>query len=170
MNVKSCFQIAYVMKTHGLKGEVTFSLLPESPSFKGLKSIFLQRGSQLVPYLIESASIKGTLAYVKLEGVSSASDAAGIKGCPVYLPKNLRPALPKGEFYDDEVIGFEVIDTSLGTLGTVKEVMQTGANRHLVILRGGAEVLIPLNGPFVVGINKAKGQIRVALPDGLVDL
>jgi len=170
MNIKSCFQIAYVMKTHGLKGEVTLTLLPECPTLDGLKSVFLQAGSNLVPYFIETASVKGTRAYVKLEGVDSSTSAAELKGCSIFIPKNLRPAREKGEFYSDEVVGFEVVDATLGNLGTVKEVMETGANRHLVILRNGHEVLIPLNGPFIKGVNRSKSQIRVELPDGLLDL
>lgn len=170
MNIKSCFQIAYVMKTHGLKGELTIALLPDCPPFELLKSIFLQTGTQLVPYLIESASIKGIRAYVKLEGVNDAEAAAQLKGCPIFLPKNQRPDLPKGEFYSDEVVGYEVVDAKLGLLGTVKEVMETGANRHLVIIKQGNEVLVPLNGPFILGVNKSKALIRVDLPEGLVDL
>lgn len=170
MNVKSCFQIAYVVKTHGLKGEVTIALLPDCPPFDKLTSIFLQTGTQLVPYLIERVSVKGAEAYVKLEGVDSVSSAVELKGCSILLPKSKRPDLPKGAFYSDEVIGFEVVDAKLGSLGTVKEVMETGANRHLVIDRRGNEVLIPLNGPFVLGVNKTKGMIRVDLPEGLVDL
>lgn len=170
MNVKSCFQIAYVMKTHGLKGEVTVALLPECPPFHSLTSIFLQNGSQLVPYRIERVSVKGTRAYVKLEGVDSASGGAALKGCSIYLPKNQRPDLPKGAFYSDEVVGYEVVDARLGLLGTVKEVTETGTNRHLVIVRKGNDVLIPLNGPFILGVNKTKGVIRVDLPEGLLDL
>lgn len=170
MNIKSCFQIAYVMKTHGLKGEVTLTLLPECPTLEGLNSVFLQVGTQLVPYFIESVSVKGTRAYVKLEGVNSVTAAAELKGMAIFIPKNRRPALEKGEFYTDEVIGFNVVDTNLGNLGTVKEVMETGVNKHLVILRDGHEILIPLNGPFIKGVNKGKSQIQVELPDGLVDL
>jgi 16S rRNA processing protein RimM len=170
MNIQSCFKIAYVKKTHGLKGEVTLSLLPECPSLGEIKSLFVQVDSQLVPYFIESASVKGTQAYVKLEGIQSPEAAIALKGCSLYLPKSLRPDLPKGKFYHDEIVGFEVIDSVSGTLGTVHEILETGVNRHVAILRDGKEVLIPMNGPFIKSINKSKKQIRVELPDGLLEL
>lgn len=170
MNVNSCFKIAFVMKAHGLKGEVTLSLLPECPSLRGLQSVFLEIRGQLIPYLIESESGKGTRVHLKLEGVNSPEGAAALRGCGVYLPKSLRPAPSKGEFYNDEVTGFEVVDAAHGQLGTVQEVLETGGNRHLVVLRSGREVLIPVNGPFIKSVNRTKRLIRVELPDGLLEL
>ncbi len=170
MNVDSCFPIAYVLKSHGLKGEVTLTLLPECPSFDGIQSVFLQIRSQLVPHFIESSSVKGIRAYVKFEGVNSAEDAEGLRGSSIYLPRSLRPGLPKGEFYSDEVKGFTVEDARIGLLGSVTEVLETGAGRHLVVVHQGKDVLIPLNGPFIKSVNKLKRSIRVDLPDGLLDL
>lgn len=170
MNVASCYKIAFVTRPHGLKGEVTLTLLPDCPALETGSSLFLQIRDQLVPHFIESVSVKGTKAYVKFEGVDTAGGAGGLKGCSVYLPKTQRPRLPKGEFYSDEVIGFEVIDSTLGSLGTVKGILETGASRHLVVQREAREVLIPLNGPFITNFSKAKKSIQVEIPEGLLDL
>lgn len=170
MNIQSCFKIAYVVKTHGLKGEVTLSLLPECPSLDQVRSAFVEIRSQLVPHFVESTSVKGTRAYVKFEGINSPELADALKGCSIYLDRRLRPELPKGEYYNDELIGFEVIDRVSGSLGIVKEILETGANRHVALLRNGKEVLIPMNGPFIKSVNKSKKQIRVELPEGLLEL
>ena len=170
MNVDSCYQIAYVLKAHGLKGEVTLTLLPECPALESLESVFLEIRSQLVPHFIASCSTKGVKAYVKFEGVNSPEAAEGLKGSAIYIPKNMRPGLAKGEFYDDEITGFAVEDTKLGPVGTVREVLVTGAGNHLVVLHNGKDALIPMNGPFIKSVNKSKKVIRVDLPDGLLDL
>lgn len=170
MNIDSCFKIAYVMKTHGLKGEVTLSLLPDCPEFEKAGALFLDVKGHLVPHFIQAASIKGTKAYVKWEGIDTPEAAADLKGASVYLPKKLRPSLPRGEFYSDEVIGFDVTDDQLGPLGKVKEVQETGLTRHLVVDHSGKEVMIPLNGPFIKALNKSKKRITVELPEGFVDL
>jgi 16S rRNA processing protein RimM len=170
MHVDSCFKIAYVVKAHGLKGELTLALLPECPDLSGLSPVFLEIKNQLVPQFIETASVKGTKAYVKFEGVDSLDSAHALKGCSLYLPIKHRPGLPKGQFYGDEVAGFEVVDATLGSLGTVKEVLETGASRHLVVLRDAREVLIPLNGPFIKSLNKSKKRILVDIPEGLLEL
>ena len=170
MNVEACFKIAYVMKTHGLKGEVTFSLAPDCPDLSELTSLFLELKGQLVPYFIHSASAKGIKAYVKLEDVDTAEAAAQLTGASVYIPKEHRPALARGKFYGDEVKGFEVTDVVQGPLGYVKEVLETGANRHLIVLYLGKEIMIPLNGPFIKSLNKTKKKFMVELPDGFLDI
>lgn len=85
-------------------------------------------------------------------------------------PKKLRPSLPKGEFYNDEVIGFEVSDEALGLLGKVTEIQESGVARHLVVDHSGKEIMIPLNGPFIKSLNKSKKRIAVDLPEGFLDL
>ncbi len=170
MNVESCFKIAYVMKTHGLKGEVTFALAPDCPDLEGVETVFLQVKNGLVPYFIKSISMKGIKAYVKLEDVDTAEAAEALTGCSIYLPKDSRPALPRGEFYGDEIAGFEVTDAISGPLGPAKEVLEMGVSRHLIVIHNGKEVMIPLNGPFIKSVNKSKKKILVELPDGFLDL
>lgn len=170
MNPDACFKIAYVMKTHGLKGEVTLALLPDCPDLEAIDVFFLDVKSHLVPYFPQHISIKGTKAYVKWDGVDSPEAAAALKGASVYLPKKMRPSLPKGEFYSDEVIGFEVTDQTMGLLGRVTEIQESGVARHLVVDRSGKEIMIPLNGPFIKSLNKSKKRISVDLPEGFLDL
>lgn len=164
------FKIGYVSKSHGLKGEVTIVLGPECPDLEDVTTLFVENGHQQVPYFIESISVKGVKAYLKLEGVNTPEAAADLKGCSLLLPKSDRPRLPRGEFYNDEVIGFEVGDKTKGVLGLVREVEETGPNRFLIVVYGQKEVMIPVNGPFITSVNKTKKKIAVDLPDGLLDL
>jgi 16S rRNA processing protein RimM len=48
--------------------------------------------------------------------------------------------------------------------------MQAGANRLLVLMQGEKEVLIPVNSPFILSINKSKKRISVDLPEGFLDI
>ncbi len=170
MKVESCFKVGYVVKTHGLKGEVTLSLLPDCPALDDLETVFVQVRNQLVPYAISSQSTKGTKAYVKFDDVDTLKAAEVLTGCSLYLPKDTRPALPKGDFYGDEVIGFEVVESTLGPLGKVKEIQDFGSSRLLVVVNAEKEIMIPLNGPFVKSTNKSKRRISVELPEGFLEL
>jgi len=164
------FKIGYVSKSHGLKGEVTIVLGPECPDLEDVNTLFVENGHQQVPYFIESISVKGVKAYLKLESVNTPEAAAGLKGCSLFLPKSDRPRLPRGEFYNDEVIGFEVSDKTKGVLGLVRDVEEAGPNRFLIIEHAQKEVMIPVNGPFITSVNKTRKKIVVDLPDGLLDL
>ncbi len=164
------FKIGYVAKSHGLKGEVTIVLGPDCPDLESAKSIHVELGHQLVPHFIESISIKGVKAYVKLENIDTPEAAASLKGCSLFLPKKERPKLSRGEFYSDEVIGFEVTDAETGVLGEVSEVFESGPNRFLMIMRNGKEIMIPINGPFITDMNKSKKKISVELPEGFLEI
>ena len=170
MDLASSYKIGLVLKPHGLKGEVTISLDADAPDdVAELESLFIEQDKRLVPYFIESISVRDTKAFVKFEDVDTPEDAKAISKRALYLPKSSRPKSGRGEFYDDEIVGFEVSDEALGDLGKVTSVVDAGANKLLVVL-GAREVLIPINGPFITSVNKSKKKINVDLPDGFLDI
>lgn len=160
------------MKPHGLAGEVTISIDAGAPeNLSTLESVFIaEKDNRLIPFFINAISIRGDKAFVKFEDVDGPEAATKISKRALYLPKSLRPKSARGEFYDDEVIGFEVIDENFGALGKVTSIMQTGANKLLVIDNNKKELLIPINGPLIQSINKSKEKISVNLPDGFLDI
>lgn len=171
MDLSSSYKVGYVLKPHGLKGEVTISLEADAPDFSEVESIFLEKDNRLVPYFIESISIRDTKAFVKFEEVDSMNDAQAISKRALYLPKSTRPKSGRGEFYDDEVVGFGVEDEAAGDLGKVTAVVDAGTNKLLVVVSAqGKEVLVPVNGPFITSINKSKKKIAVSLPEGFLDI
>ena len=134
MEINQCFKIGYVSKSHGLKGEVTIVLGPECPDLQSIKSLLVQINHQLVPHFVKSISVRGHKAFLKLEDVDSPEQALALKGSSLFLPKGDRPKLVQGEFYSDEVIGFEVIDSEKGPLGLIGDVVESGPNRYLMLL------------------------------------
>ncbi len=170
MDIKDYFKIGYVSKSHGLKGEVTIVLGPDCPDLEEVKSIFLDPQNQLAPYFIQHISVKGVKAYVKLEDVNTPEQSLALKGASIFLPKSERPKLERGEFYNDEVLGFEVTDIDEGPLGYVVEVQEAGPNRYLIVKYLNKDVMIPLNGPFIKSVNKSKKKISVELPDGFLKI
>ena len=171
MNIATCYKIGFIMKPHGLKGQVTVSLDPDAPgNFDSIDTIFVEVKEKLLPFFIEGISLKGSKAYLKLEEVNTPEEAQRISKSAIYLPKSMRPKSGRGAFYDDEVIGFEVLDSSLGLLGSITEVIQAGPNRLLSVNYQGKEVLIPLNSPFIDGVNKSRKKISVTLPEGFLEI
>ena len=170
MDINAVYKVGYIAKTHGLKGEVT--IIPENfeIGIAEVKTIYVALNHSLVPHFVEHYSDRGDKMFVKFEDVNTAEQAQALKGCSLYLPKIQREKSGRGEFHDDEVVGFEVEDENLGYLGKIKEIIQSGPNRLLVIDHLPKEVLIPLNGPFVKRINKSKKKFIVDLPDGFLDI
>jgi 16S rRNA processing protein RimM len=171
MDLKSAYKIGYILKPHGLKGQVTVSLDAEAPEdLEDMDTIFVERNNQLIPYFREAISISGVKAYLKFEDINTPEQAKEISKSALYLPKTSRPKSARGEFYDDEVIGFEVNDVTEGNLGSVTDITMAGPNKLLTLIHSGKEVLIPVNSPFIKSINKSKKIISVELPDGFLDI
>ena len=174
MEIGSCFNIGYVVKTHGLKGEVTIAIngysVEDLDSIRQVHPLFIEIDKRLIPYFIQYISASGTKAIVKFDDVNNVDDASKLAKRSLYLPKDVRPKTQRGEFYDDEIIHFNVSDEELGPLGKIIDVVQAGPNRLLVLERDGREVLVPVNSPFIKRINKSKKLIIVNLPEGFLDI
>jgi len=169
MKIDDAYKIGYVSKTHGLKGEVTINTLPECPDLTSIETVFLEEDGNLVPHFIESISVKADKAFVKFEDIDSIDKASDLKGMSIYLAKAERPKLARGEFYNDEVIGFDVLEDD-NVIGRVVGIMEAGPNRFLEVDNVGKEILIPINGPFIKSINKTKKRVTVDLPEGFLDI
>jgi 16S rRNA processing protein RimM len=168
MTFEDCFKVGYISKTHGLKGEVTV-IFEIEPEWKDLTSVFLDSRGSLVPYFVERISGTADRAFIKFDGIQSINEASLLKGCSLYIPKSARAKLKRGEFYDDEVVGFTVEDKRLGLSGQVKEIQSQGSNRLLSVIWGSREILIPINAPFITSLNKKKKLIQVELPEGFLN-
>lgn len=171
MIIENCYKIGFIMKPHGLKGQLTIAIDPEAPEdLSSVENIFIEVRERLLPYFVESISVKGNKAFLKLEDVDTLEEAQRISKAAIFLPKSERPRSGRGEFYDDEVIGFEVSDSAVGVLGNITEVVQAGPNKLLSVNYNEREVLIPLNSPFIDSINKSRKKIAVTLPDGFLEI
>jgi 16S rRNA processing protein RimM len=172
MDLSAYYKIGYVMKTHGLRGEVTISLSPVAPDLEEIDALFIEQKGSLVPHFIESHSLKSEKAFVKFEGTENIEHAERLKGCSIYLMKESRPRSGRGQFYFDEVVDFIVTDEGSGLLGHVVAVSSQANNPQLIIHRdkNKKEILIPINGPFIKSVNKSKKTISVSLPDGFLDI
>ena len=77
--------------------------------------------------------------------------------------------LEDGEFYYHEIIGLEVYENHV-FIGTIKEILQPGANDVWVVKRKGKrDLLLPYIPPVVLGIDIEQGRVDVEIPEGLDD-
>lgn len=169
MNIKSLIKVGYIAKTHGLKGEVT-AMMDSDIDLADHSVLMIELNGSFVPYSIEAISGQALKPFIKLQSVDTLEAASALKGGSLYISKEERAKLSRGEFYDDEVVDFKAIDANLGELGKVKEVQSHGPNRLILILHGSKEILVPVNGPFIKSINKSKKTIQLELPDGYLEV
>jgi small subunit ribosomal protein S16 len=106
MNIDACYQLGYIVRTHGVKGQVVAFFDVDYPEdYEELESVFLQISGKLVPFFIESLDLQpdGRIL-LKLEDVDSIVEAEKLKSVPLYLPLNTLPELGEDQFYFHDVI------------------------------------------------------------------
>jgi 16S rRNA processing protein RimM len=172
MNKADCFHLGYVAKLHGYKGEVSLFLDVTNPEdYTGLDAVYIELGGQLTPFFIENFKLKNKgYAAVKFEGVDTENDARILLRKSLFLPSEILPELSGTEFYDHEVIGFQVKDSSFGPVGVIENVIDLQANPLLQIMNGEKEVLIPLLKDLVQEIDRKKKIMVIKAPEGLIEM
>jgi 16S rRNA processing protein RimM len=159
--------IALLGKTRGNRGEITaLALSPKPERYEDLKEVFLFGKGERAE-VEEVWFHQGTLVF-KFRGVDTISDAERLYGTEVRVPMEQRIPLEPGEFFQDDLIGCEVVDTRSGQqLGRVTAWQDGGGSGLLVV---GEDLLIPFVRAICVEIDPAARRIAVELPEGLKDL
>ena len=172
MSVDDCYQLGYVIKPHGLSGEVQIFLDVDNPQeYDTLESVFVLQGQQLVPFFIESLAIRGDKGIVALEEVETVEDAKALKGAKLYLPLDNLPELENDEFYYHDLIGFALANAEGAPVGEIQVVLDAGAQELLQVKHtSGEEVLIPLADELIVHIDKEAKKLSMQIPEGLLDV
>lgn len=172
MNRDKCFEVGYISKTRGLKGDLIVYLDVDEPErYEGMDSILIELQNQLVPYLVSEFHLEGKKAVMHLEDVDHIDEAASFTGSKLFLPLELLPPLEEGQFYYHDVIGYAIVDQKLGKLGKIKAIYDGVGNQDLIgMLYQGKEVLIPIVDNIVLKANPDTQELEVDLPEGLLDI
>ena len=167
-----CYLLGYIVKTHGTKGQLIFHLDVDYPEdYEEMESVFVEMKGELIPYFVELFNLqKLSRVIVQLEGVDTMEKAQALVGTSLFMPLETLDELEEGQFYYHEIQGYEIVDQNLGVLGTVREVYSVATQNLIAFDYKGAEVLIPIADGIVLEADRTTKQLRVELPDGLLEV
>jgi 16S rRNA processing protein RimM len=161
--------IGRVIRAHGLRGEVSVAVLTDFPErFKTTEWVYLGNEFEATPYRLQSFRWHKQNVLLTLEGVTNRTQAELLRGQLVQVPLEEAVLLPDGSYYLYQLIGLKVEDTSGKFLGTIKAVLETGANDVYVVEHEGQELLLPAIPDVVKNVDIAAGIMVVHLMDGLI--
>ena len=173
MDIDSCYLLGYIIKRHGLKGEIVAHLDVDFPeNYKNLESVFISKNKEkvLIPFFIENIQIFNNKATIKFEEIDSVEQAEDMVNQELFLPLNSLPPLTGNQFYFHEIIDFEIVDEEKGILGKVNDVYNL-PNQDLIAMNYmEKEVLIPINDYTIQQVDRINKKLHVILPDGLLEI
>ncbi|MGI6555462.1 MAG: ribosome maturation factor RimM [Bacillota bacterium] len=164
-------KIAKVINTHGVRGEVKAIPLSDFPErFNSLRTVFLEKGNGYTEYRVESIRWHKNELLIKFEGIENPEQAEMLKNKYLTVKVQDTVPLPEDSFYFFEIVDLDVVDVDGVKLGTVQDILQTGANDVYVVQRDkGKELLIPALKKVVKQVDLEKGIMVVDIPPGLLD-
>jgi 16S rRNA processing protein RimM len=167
--------LARVVKTQGRRGEVASEILSDVPDrfAIGMKLLALPRdlnGNRRELEVEELWPHKGLLVF-KFAGVDSISDAEALVGSELQVPCTQRATLEEGWKYVSDLIGCAVLDQGR-EVGKLEDVQFGAGEAPLLMVRDAAKRLveIPFAEAYLDGVDLGQKQIRMKLPEGLLEV
>jgi len=168
----SFIAIARIVRPRGNRGEVLAELYTDfAGRFEQLEEIWLEYPDQRRERkLLENSWQHQGRIVLKLSGTDSISEAEELVGAWVEVEFDRAVSLPEGTYFDHDLIGCTLYNSSGEELGTVSDILHIPGNDQLVVQGKGQEVLIPVRSNICRDISVERKRITVDPPEGLIDL
>lgn len=170
-------EIGTIQKLHGLKGEMNVSV--RNAVFDEVKKcpyLVIQTDGIFVPFFIESYRWKGsTTMLLKFEDVNTPEKAEEFCGQTLYFDRRCFSA-KEAKAYDAQkeedqgLIGYRIIDVTLGDLGEITDINDMTANILFIVDHEGEDLMIPAAEDLIRSIDDKSKTILMDLPAGLVNM
>lgn len=156
----------------GRWGEVAVEPLSDVPDrFRvGLKLLGLNKNDARRELQIEELWPHKTHLVMKFAGIDSISDAEALVGCELQVSRDERAQLEPGWTYVSDLVGSVVFDHD-HEVGAVEDVRFGAGEAPLLIVKAGSkEHEIPYAEAYLQSVDLRRKEIRMLLPDGMLEL
>ncbi len=155
--------IAQLGRPYGIKGWVWLQVFTRpDDNIQRYRDVYLRpRQGETRAARIEKFSVTPKGVAAKFASVDDRTAAEQLGKAEVVVGRDALPAAGPEEYYWRDLVGCEVVHRSGQALGTVRELMETGANDVLVV-EGERERLIPfLPDDVILGVDLDARRITV---------
>jgi len=159
--------VGKLRRPHGVQGEMVMDVITDFPErIRAGMTVYV--GEERRSLHIHRRRWFDTALLVSFQEFRNPESAGELRNALVYVRADEIPELPSGEYYHHQLIGLRVVTEAGVNLGTINEILTTGANDVLVVKPlSGAEILLPMIDPVLVAIDLPAGEVCVRLLPGL---
>ena len=151
-------ELGKIVNTFGLKGEL--KVYPYVDYIPKVKKVYIK--DNLME--IERARNQKNILVIKLKGIDSIDEAEKLKNTSIEMDRKDAPKLPKGTYYINDLIGFDVYTDENEFLGKLDDIFNTGANDVYQV----GKILLPAINDVIKQIDTDNKKIIVHLLKGLI--
>jgi len=163
-------QVGVISSTHGVRGEVkVFPTTDDVTRFRQLKKVYLDTGREMLPLEIQNVKFFKQFAILKFKGIDNINDIEKYRGKSLMIDREDAVDLDEDEYFIADMIGMKVCTEDGSEFGTLKDVMETGANDvYIIDSMEHGEVLIPAIRECILDVDMDEERMTIHLMEGLV--
>lgn len=168
--MEKLLQVGVITSTHGIRGEVkVFPTTDDPKRFKKLKQVILDTGKEKRDLEVESVKFFKQFVILKFKGIDNINEVERYKRCPLLVDRDHAVPLREDEYFIADMIGMQVVTEDGAVFGTLKDVIETGANDVYIIESSEhGEVLVPAIKECILDINIEEQKMQIHLMNGLI--
>ena len=170
--MEDLLQVGIITSTHGVRGEVKVYPTTDDPRrFRRLKEVVLDTGKEKMNLEIEGVKFFKQFVILKFKGLDNINDIEKYRQKSLYVTRKNAVRPQRDEYFIADLIGLKVQDEDGKELGTVKDVIETGANDvYEVEMADGKSLLLPAIKQCILNVDVENGTMQVHVLEGLLDL
>ena len=170
--MEDLLQVGIITSTHGVRGEVKVYPTTDDPRrFRRLKEVVLDTGKEKMNLEIEGVKFFKQFVILNFKGLDNINDIEKYRQKSLYVTRKNAVRLQRDEYFIADLIGLKVQDEDGKELGTVKDVIETGANDvYEVEMADGKSLLLPAIKQCILNVDVENGTMQVHVLEGLLDL
>ena len=168
--MEDLLKVGVITTTHGVRGEVkVYPTTDEPERFLELDYVLLDTGRELRKLEIKNVKFFKNLVILKFKGVDTINAIDKYKGGDLWIPPKEGQELEEDEYYIADLLGMSVVLEDGQEFGTLKDVMETGANDvYIIDSAEHGEVLLPAIKECILDVDLEKNVMTIHLMKGLI--
>lgn len=168
--MEDLLKVGVITTTHGVRGEAkVYPTTDEPERFLELDYVLLDTGRELQKLEIKNVKFFKNLVILKFKGVDNINDIEKYKGRDLWIPREEGQELEEDEYYIADLLGMSVVLEDGQEFGTLKDVMETGANDvYIIDSAEHGEVLLPAIRECILDVDLEKNVMTIHLMKGLI--
>lgn len=158
--------VGKIVNTQGNRGELRIYPLTDFPErFLDMEKILVELQGKAQYYHIEAARLYKKFVIIRFREAADMTSAEKLKGGLLKVTREELVNLPGDSYYIFDLIGLQVFNGAGDALGTLEDVIHTGANDVYVVAREGVPpLLVPALKSVVREIDLPGKRMVVEMP------
>lgn len=169
IKTEEVYKIGRLGKAHGIKGEVTMQVDDDIFDRTEAEYLVLELDNIMVPFFIEEYFFKSdTQAVIKFEGIDTLERARELANVNVFFPISVMEEYNRNAGTDEKALSYPMlVGFKVNDIGKIAYIDNQTANIMFELEDG---TLIPASEELIEDIDIENKQIKMTIPEGLLDI